>query len=45
MINFYSFKNKSYLVSLILIILTIIVIFFKGLNLGIDFKGGLNFEV
>ena len=45
MINFYSFKNKSYLVSLILILLTIIVIFFKGLNLGIDFKGGLNFEV
>jgi protein-export membrane protein SecF len=45
MINFYSFKNKSYLVSLTLIILTIIVIFFKGLNLGIDFKGGLNFEV
>ena len=45
MINFYSFKNKSYLVSLSLIILTIIIIFFKGLNLGIDFKGGLNFEV
>ena len=45
MINFYSLKNKSYLVSLTLIILTIIIIFFKGLNLGIDFKGGLNFEV
>ena len=45
MINFYSFKNKSYLVSLTLIILTIIIIFIKGLNLGIDFKGGLNFEV
>ncbi len=45
MINFYSFKNKSYLVSLTLIILTIIIIFFKGLNLGIDFKGGLNFEI
>ena len=45
MINFYSFKNKSYLVSLTLIILTIIIIFIKGLNLGIDFQGGLNFEV
>ncbi len=45
MINFYSFKNKSYLISSILILITIIVIFFKGLNLGIDFKGGLNFEV
>ncbi len=45
MINFYSFKNKSYIASSLLLILTIIIIFFKGLNLGIDFKGGLNFEV
>ena len=45
MINFYSYKNKSYLASSSLIILTVIIIFFKGLNLGIDFKGGLNFEV
>ena len=45
MINFYSYKNKSYLASLTFIILTVIIIFFKGLNLGIDFKGGLNFEV
>ena len=44
MINFYSYKNKSYLVSSILIIFTVIIIFFKGLNLGIDFKGGLNFD-
>ena len=45
MMNFYSYKKKSYLVSLILIVLTIAIVFFKGLNLGIDFKGGLNFEV
>ena len=45
MINFYSYKNKSYITSFTLIILTVIIIFFKGLNLGIDFKGGLNFEV
>ena len=45
MINFYSYKNKSYLASSTLILLTVIIIFFKGLNLGIDFKGGLNFEV
>ena len=45
MINFYSFKNKSYLISSILILLTIAIVFFKGLNLGIDFKGGLNFEI
>ena len=38
MINFYSFKNKSYLISFTLIILTVIVIFLKGFNLGIDFK-------
>lgn len=43
--NFFSYKKKSYLVSLILIVLTIAIVFFKGLNLGIDFKGGLNFEV
>ena len=45
MINFYLFKNKSYIISTLLLLFTIIVIFFKGLNLGIDFKGGLNFEV
>jgi len=45
MINFYSFKNKAYLTSFIFILLTVFIIFFKGLNFGIDFKGGLNFEV
>ena len=45
MINFYSYKKKSYFLSLILIALTFIIILYKGLNLGIDFKGGLNFEV
>ena len=45
MIDFFSYKNKSYLISSILLLLTIVIIFFKGLNLGIDFKGGLNFEI
>ena len=45
MINFYSFKNKAYLTSSILVILTVFIIYFKGLNLGIYFKGGLYFEV
>ena len=45
MIDFYSFRKKSYLISLALIVLTTLIIFFKGLNLGIDFKGGLNIEV
>jgi len=45
MIPFYSFRKKSYLISLALIAMTTLIIFFKGLNLGIDFKGGLNIEV
>ena len=45
MIAFYSFRKKSYLISLAFIVLTTLIIFFKGLNLGIDFKGGLNIEV
>jgi len=45
MIAFYSFRKKSYLISLALIAMTTLIIFFKGLNLGIDFKGGLNIEV
>jgi len=45
MIAFYSFRKKSYLISFALIVLTTLIIFFKGLNLGIDFKGGLNIEV
>jgi preprotein translocase subunit SecF len=31
--------------SSFLIVMTILFIFFKGLNLGIDFKGGFNVEV
>ena len=45
MINFYSFKNKSYLISSILILFTIAIIFFIGLNLCIDFKGVLIFII
>tara|TARA_B100000029_G_scaffold511150_1_gene604383 strand:- start:910 stop:1830 length:921 start_codon:yes stop_codon:yes gene_type:complete len=40
--NFY--KRMNYL-SIILIFLSIIVIFFKGLNLGVDFKGGTLIEL
>ena len=39
-----SYKNLNIL-SLILIILSIFVILFKGLNLGVDFKGGTLIEI
>ena len=45
MINFFRYRKLSYIMSLALIIITFLLIFFKGLNLGIDFKGGFNVEV
>ncbi len=44
-INFVSkFKNANY-ISIIFLILSIFFIFFKGLNYGIDFKGGTLIEL
>ena len=44
-INFVSkFKNAN-IVSIVLFILSIIFIYFKGLNYGIDFKGGTLIEL
>ena len=45
MIDFFRYRKLSYIMSLALIIITFLLIFFKGLNLGIDFKGGFNVEV
>ncbi len=45
MIDFFRYRKLSYMTSSVLILITIILIFFKGLNLGIDFKGGFNVEV
>ncbi len=45
MIDFFKYRKISFLFSLTLILLTCLLIFFKGLNLGIDFKGGFNVEV
>ena len=45
MIDFFRYRKLSYTISSVLILITIILIFFKGLNLGIDFKGGFNVEV
>ncbi len=44
-IDFYSYKNYGFLFSIIFTIATIIGYIYAGLNLGIDFKGGLIIEV
>ena len=44
-INFVSKFRKANIFSLIVFILSIIFIFFKGLNYGIDFKGGTLIEL
>ena len=48
MINKYNFEKKFKLAnisSIILVLLSILMIFFKGLNFGIDFKGGTLMEL
>ena len=40
-INFVSQFKKANIISIILFILSILLVFFKGLNYGIDFKGEL----
>ena len=44
-IKFSSFYKKFNILSLILITLSILFLLFKGLNLGVDFKGGTLIEV
>ncbi len=44
-IKFSFFYKKLNFLSLILIILSIAVLLFKGLNLGVDFKGGTLIEI
>ena len=44
-INFVSKFKKANLISIIIFILSIILISFKGLNYGIDFKGGTLIEL
>ena len=43
-INFLKIKKYTTTLSCLFVILTFILIFFKGLNLGIDFKGGVLIE-
>jgi preprotein translocase subunit SecF len=45
MINFNKFYKLFNLISLCLVVISIILLFFKGLNLGVDFKGGTLIEL
>ena len=44
-INFSSFFNKTNILSIVIFSVSIFFIFFKGLNYGIDFKGGTLIEL
>ena len=44
-INFYGRRNIGFIASGLLILVTIVSLFVQGLNLGMDFKGGVAFEV
>ena len=45
MINFNKFYRLFNLISLGLVIISILLLFFKGLNFGVDFKGGTLIEL
>ena len=45
MINFNKFYKLFNLISLSLVIMSILLLFFKGLNFGVDFKGGTLIEL
>ena len=45
MINFNKFYKLFNILSLSLVIISILLLFFKGLNLGVDFKGGTLIEL
>ena len=45
MINFNKFYKLFNLISLCLVVVSILLLFFKGLNFGVDFKGGTLIEL
>ena len=45
MINFNKFYKLFNLISLSLVIVSVLLLFFKGLNFGVDFKGGTLIEL
>ena len=45
MINFNKFYGLFNIISLCLVIISILLLFFKGLNFGVDFKGGTLIEL
>ena len=45
MINFNKFYKLFNLISLCLVVASILLLFFKGLNFGVDFKGGTLIEL
>ena len=45
MIRFNRFYKQFNILSIILVVISLILLFFKGLNFGIDFKGGTLIEL
>ena len=43
--DFISFRKTAYIIALVMIVISVGSLAFKGLNLGIDFKGGRNYIV
>ena len=43
--NFLKYKKFFILVSVFFVFFSFILIFTKGLNLGVDFKGGTTIEI
>ena len=45
MIKFNRFYKILNIISVILVVISILLLFFKGLNFGVDFKGGTLIEL